>query len=81
MIPTRAGRDIQNQDNTVDGHIRIETYKKIGTEIYVDLFDSAIEDPTDAHIESQSFDHTDEGARDATEFLQGKGFSVVVMIK
>ena len=72
---------MENRDKTKDGHIRIETYKRIGTNIYVDLFDSAIKDPDEAHIGSESFPWTDEGADETTRFLQEHGFRVAVMIK
>lgn len=81
IVPTRAGKDLENMDNTKDTHIRIETYKEVGTNVYVDLFDSAIEDPDDAHITTEMFPWSDEGADLATRFLQNHGFRVVVMIK
>ena len=72
---------MKNRDNTKDGHIRIEAYKQIGTDIYVDLFDCAIRDPNRAHLISESYAWTDEGADEATRFLQKHGFRIVVMIK
>jgi len=81
VIPTRTGTDLQNNDKTIDGHIRIETYKQLGTSIYVDLFVSAMRDADEAHITSESFLHSIEGADEATKFLQENGFQVAVMIK
>ena len=48
VVPTRRGRDLENHDGTRDAHIRIESYKEIGTNIYVDVFDSAVKDPNEA---------------------------------
>jgi len=81
VIPTRGGKDLTNEDGTVDGHIRIERYKQVGTNIYVDLFASKVKDADEAHITSEAFSWTDEGANEATKFLQENGFQVVVMIK
>lgn len=81
MIPTRAGKDLANQDGTIDGHIRIEKYNQVGTNIYVDLFASKVKDANEAHITSEDFPWTDEGAGEATRFLQENGFRVVVMLR
>ena len=62
-------------------HIRIERCKESGTNIYVDLFASKVKDADEAHITSESFPWTDEGASEATKFLQENGFRVVVMLK
>jgi hypothetical protein len=81
IIPTRRGTDRENAAKTKDAHVRIETYKQIGTNIYVDIFDSAIEDPNEAHLVSEMFTWTDEGANEATRFLQKHGFQVAVVLK
>ena len=81
VVPTRAGTDLENGDKTIDGHIRIERYKDIGTNIYVDLFASKMKNADEAHITSESFPWSDEGAGEATKFLQENGFRVVVLIK
>ena len=81
VVPTRGGKDLENMDKTKDAHIRIETYKEVGTNVYVDLFDSAVEDPNGAHITSEIFPWTDDGADLATRFLQKHSFRVSVMIK
>jgi hypothetical protein len=81
VVPTRAGKDLQSKDGKIDGHIRIESYKGVGTKIYVDLFVSAVRDPDKAHITSESFPWTDGGAKEATKFLQENGFQVAVAIK
>ena len=80
LVPTRSGKDLNN-DGTRDAHIRIESYKDVGTNIYVDVFDSAVKDPSDAHVVSEMFPWTDEGADQATRFLQKHGFRAAVMIK
>ncbi len=72
---------MENGDKTKDAHIRIETYEKVGTNIYVDIFDSVIEEPHRGHIVSEMFQWGDEGADEATRFLQKHGFHVVVMVK
>jgi hypothetical protein len=81
IIPTRFGTDIENQDGTLDAHIRIETYRGVGTNLFVDLFDSSIRDASEAHLKSEVFPWTDEGADRATRFLQRHGFRVVVMLR
>jgi hypothetical protein len=81
VVPTRGGRDLQSKDGKIDGHIRIESYKGVGTKIYVDLFVSAVKDPDEAHVTSESFPWTDEGAKEVTKFLRENGFQVAVAIK
>jgi hypothetical protein len=80
-IPTRVGKDLENQNGTKDAHIRIEGYNGIGTNIFVDVFDSAIRNSNQAHIDSQMLPWTDSGADQATRYLQSYGFRVAVMIK
>lgn len=79
--PTRRGTDSENATKTMDAHVRVETYKQVGTNVYVDIFNSAIEDPNEAHLISELFHWTDEGAEEATRFLQKRGFRVAVMLK
>jgi hypothetical protein len=81
VIPTRRGRDLQSAVKARDAHVRIEAYKKVGTNIFVDVFDSAIEDPDRAHLVSEAFPWSDQGADEATRFLQKRGFRVAIMIK
>lgn len=81
VVPTRAGKDLENQEGTKDAHLRIESYRDVGTNIYVDVFDSAIRDSNLAHIDSRIFQWTDTGADQATRYLQNHGFRVAVMIK
>lgn len=81
VVPTSAGRDLDNVGKTKDAHIRIETYKEVGTNLYVDVFDSMIEDPHDAHTVSEVFPWANRGAEEATRFLQKHGFRAVVMLK
>ena len=80
VIPDRAGKDIQDKDGAIDGHVRVETYNGIGTRIYVDLFDSEEEDANKAHITSESFAYSDDGADDATKFLRENGFKVTATL-
>ncbi len=80
IVPSRIGTDLHNRDKTIDGHIRIETYKQVGTQIFVDLFASRVKNADEAHITSEAFPWSDEGASEATKFLQENGFRIVVMI-
>jgi hypothetical protein len=80
IVPTRAGIDLENNDKTIDGHIKIEKYSQ-QTNIYVDLFASKVKNADEAHITSESFVWSDGGANEATKFLQENGFRVVVMLK
>ena len=72
---------MENEDKSLDAHIRIESYKQLGTDIYVDVFNSAIKDANEAHIVSEWFPCTDKGAEEATRFVQEHGFRVVVTMK
>ena len=81
VVPTRGGTDLDSGDGTKDAHIRIESYKGVGTKIFVDVFDSKVRDSSSAHLVSEMFEWTDEGANLATLFLQKHGFRVAVMIK
>jgi hypothetical protein len=81
IIPTRYGKDLQNAVQAKDAHVRIETYRQIGTNLFIDVFDSAIEDPNEAHLVSEAFPWSDQGADEATRFLQEHGFHVALMIK
>jgi hypothetical protein len=81
VVPTSEGKDLDNANETIDGHIRLETYKHTGTKIYVDLFDSGIRDPSRAHITSEIFPYTKTGARESTRFLRDNGFQAEVMLR
>lgn len=81
VVPTRRGKDLLNSIHARDAHVRIETYKKIGTNIFIDVFDSAIEDHDEAHLVSEAFPCSDQGADEATQFLHNHGFRVAVMVK
>jgi hypothetical protein len=81
VIPSRRGTDLSNSDGTEDAHIRIEKYEQIDTTICVDRFDSAIRDANKAHIVLNSFSHSNQGAEEATQYLQKHGFRVAVIIK
>jgi len=76
VVPNRTGRDLRDKDGDTDGHIRVETYKGIGTRIYVDFFGSKENDADKPYITSESFAHSDEGAEEATKFLQENGFNI-----
>ena len=72
---------MESEDRKKDAHIRIETYKQVGTNIFVDIFDSAIRDANRAHLTSQMFEWNNEGADEATRFLQMNGFRAVILIR
>jgi hypothetical protein len=80
VIPDRTGRDLRDKNGATDGYIRVETYEGIGTRIYVDLFDSKEKDADKAHITSESFAHSAEGADEATTFLHENGFKVTARL-
>lgn len=81
VVPTRVGKDLQDKDGTTDAHIRIERYKETGANIYIDSFVSAAKDADYAHITSELFPWSDEGASEATKLLQENGFRSIVTIK
>ena len=81
VVPNRVGKDLRDKDNTLDGHIRIETWKGHGTQIYVDLFDSSVDDANEAYIASESFPKSIEGANEATKYLANNGFQIVVVLR
>ena len=80
VVPTRRGKDL-NSVQARDAHVRIETYKPLGTNIFIDVFDSAIEDHDEAHLVSEAFPWSDRGADEATRFLRKHGFRVAVVVK
>ena len=76
--PTRQGRDLTSRDRKYDAHVRLETM--MGERlIAADVFDSRIVGAKRAHLESDSFPATVEGAREATDFLRNYGFAVRVV--
>ncbi len=81
VIPTRAGRDLHNEDKTLDAHVRVESYRQVGTAIYIDLFDSGIADANEAHILSESFPYDDSGADEASKLLKDDGFRVMLILR
>ncbi|MDG6906766.1 MAG: hypothetical protein JRN20_13380 [Nitrososphaerota archaeon] len=81
VIPTGKGTDLVNVEGTEDAHVRIESHRQIGTNIYVDVFDSMMEDLAETNLVSQTFPCSDGGADEATRFLQGHRFRVAVMIR
>ncbi|MHB1909276.1 MAG: hypothetical protein ACYCQJ_10475 [Nitrososphaerales archaeon] len=76
IIPTREGCDIYTRDKRFDGHIRLE---KQGSRlvIAIDVFDSKIDDPKDAQIDSVSFLNSDEGTKRAEEYLRKGTYETV----
>jgi len=78
IIPTVRGTDLFSEDGRLDGHVRIETYKQVGTRIFVDLFDSSIKDADEAHLLSDFFQLNEDGALQATSFLKRFGFNVII---
>jgi FAD synthase len=77
VVVTAAGSDIETKDGEYDAHLRAEE-----DEIYVDVFDSHIEDATEAHIRggTWTYPRTTEGAAEITERLQEEyGFTVTIV--
>lgn len=72
---------MQSDTQAKDAHVRIEAYRQIGTNLFIDVFDTTIEDPNEAHLVSEAFPWSDQGADEATRFLQGHGFKVAIMMK
>lgn len=81
VVPTTEGGDLENVDHIIDGHIRIETYSHLGTNIYVDLFDSRVADAYQAQMVSKVFPSTLSGARESTKFLRDYGFAARVVLE
>lgn len=75
-VPT--GTDVVSPVERLDGHVRLEGAGK-GARIYVDLFQSDMEDAEEAHVSSESFPATKEGARAATDYLRARRFHVEVL--
>ena len=81
VTPTTRGRDLESTDKKHDAHIRLEKYRSDRRpSIYVDIFDSSIKSATKAHVESEFFPLTKQGAADASDFLLGYGFDVTVVV-
>ena len=81
VIPTRRGKDLQSEERSIDGHIRIETYDAVGTRLFLDLFTSNVRLEEGAHTNSLDFPYSEVGADEATKLLQKLGFRVAVVIK
>lgn len=77
IVPTKAGTDLvggKTDQGKFDGHVRLEDDEGV-LKIAVDIFDSKIKDSSKAWVEGDLFDPTAQGAADATEFIQGYGFT------
>ena len=74
VVPTVEGEDLENVIRTRDAHVQLED-----DEISVDVFDSMVDDPGTAHVDSDSFPNTREGAEGATEYLRSFFFDVRVV--
>lgn len=77
VTPTDRGRDVDSIDRTYDAHIRTE---KVDGErmIAVDIFDSSVKNSNRAHVESDLFEATIQGAEEAQGLLEEYGFTVRV---
>jgi hypothetical protein len=82
ITPTAAGQDLTSTDGKRDAHIRIEEQEYVpgtkGTMICVDVFDSSVFDPNEAHMDSFCTPWGNLGAGEMTDFLKGYGFNVTV---
>lgn len=68
-VSTR-GRDFKGPETDI--HVRKERFDGENV-IVVDVFDNRIKDAEKAHITSESFPFTKNGARGATKFIQDEG--------
>jgi len=67
----------------LDSHLGVENPARVrdGPEVYVlmvDVFDSTVPDNDRAHVTSDAFPDSPEGAREASDFLRSYGFDVTV---
>lgn len=78
MRPATEGTDIISMNGARDAHIRLESDED-GTTITIDVFNSSVQDPNLAHVESERFDASPSGAAEATEFLRSWGFAQEIL--
>ena len=71
---TEEGTDLHSEDGKFDAHIRAEKDPEGVHQITVDVFDSRVRDNNRAHVDSELFDNTNQGAADAEDYLLGYGF-------
>ena len=78
VTPTERGYDLNSTDKVYDAHIRAETVagKRM---IAVDVFDSSVKNASRAHVESDLFEATVAGAKEAQRFLDDYRFAVRVL--
>lgn len=78
VTPTELGQDVGSTDKNYDAHIRLETVdgKRM---IAVDVFDTSIKNANRAHVESDLFEATVAGAKEAQRFLDDNRFAVRVI--
>jgi len=65
------GQDVKSSDGKHDGHVRLED-----GEIAVDIFDTTVDDPDEAHVTSDSFSNSTIGRNQAKDFLREYGIRV-----
>ena len=79
IVPTTAGQDLQSPLKSHDAHIRLERDPDGRMVICVDVFDSSIENPTEAHVASKCEPNDPAGAAALTDYLISEwGFDVTV---
>lgn len=76
---TDRGRDVDSIDRAYDAHIRTEMVDSERM-IAVDIFDSSVKSPNRACVESDLFDASSRGAKEAQGFLDDYGFTVQVRL-
>jgi hypothetical protein len=82
VTPTARGRDLDSSDHRHDAHIRLERFEGDRKDVItVDVFDSSVKDAKKAHVESEAFPVTKQGAADASDFLLGYGFEAKVRLR
>lgn len=77
VTPAYEGADVSGEE--YDAHVRLEDVPDAGPRIAVDVFRSAVSDPTMAHQASEFFPVTAQGKRGATEFLHSYNIAVEVV--
>ena len=73
LRPTAEGANIQGKH--YDAHVRLEDPDTL----YIDVFDSRVDDANAAHVESLTFLATEEGKSDLSNYLSELGIDVRVL--
>jgi len=71
--PTAEGTDVQG--TRYDAHVRLEDPDTIS----IDVFDARVDDPNEAHVESQTFPASEDGKSALSDYLSDLGIEVRVL--